>query len=86
MYLPTKQLGIFAGILIFSLIVLLGQMQKLLPTTVLQVSFLDVGQGDSIYIRTPYGNDIIIDGGPEITLSELQNPRHAFLREGPLDH
>lgn len=30
----------------------------------LQVSFLNVGQGDAIYIRTPAGQDILIDGGP----------------------
>ncbi len=30
----------------------------------LQVSFLNVGQGDAIYIRTPSGQDILIDGGP----------------------
>jgi len=32
------------------------------------VYFLDVGQGDAILIRTPEGNDILIDGGPDNTL------------------
>jgi competence protein ComEC len=31
----------------------------------LQVNFLDVGQGDSILIETPYGQNILIDGGPD---------------------
>ena len=34
------------------------------PDNRLQVSFLDIGQGDAIYIRTPAGQDILIDGGP----------------------
>ena len=31
----------------------------------LRVSFLDIGQGDSIYIRAANGNDVLIDGGPD---------------------
>lgn len=27
--------------------------------------FFDVGQGDGIYLRTPQGNDVIIDSGPD---------------------
>lgn len=30
----------------------------------LHVTFCDVGQGDAIYLRTPKGADILIDGGP----------------------
>lgn len=29
------------------------------------VTVLDVGQGDAILIRTPGGNDVLIDGGPD---------------------
>lgn len=31
----------------------------------LLVSFLDVGQGDSIFLRSPSGKTILVDGGPE---------------------
>jgi len=34
------------------------------PNHVLQVVFLNVGQGDSIYIRAPSGNDMLVDAGP----------------------
>jgi len=38
----------------------------------LRVYFLNVGQGDAIYIRTPDEQDILIDGGPDASvLSEL---------------
>ena len=32
--------------------------------TGLKVAFLDVGQGDAIFIEAPNGNQILIDGGP----------------------
>ncbi|OHA84348.1 MAG: hypothetical protein A2937_01250 [Candidatus Yonathbacteria bacterium RIFCSPLOWO2_01_FULL_47_33b] len=31
---------------------------------VLTVAFLDIGQGDAIYIEAPNGNQMLIDGGP----------------------
>lgn len=38
----------------------------------LYIAMLDIGQGDAIYIRTPAGNDILVDGGIDRTvLSEL---------------
>ena len=33
--------------------------------TVLTVAFLDVGQGDAVYIETPEGVQLLIDGGPD---------------------
>jgi competence protein ComEC len=30
----------------------------------LTIDFLDIGQGDAIYIQAPNGNDMLIDGGP----------------------
>jgi len=34
----------------------------------LHIYFYDVGQGDAIYIRSPKGQDVIIDGGPDSTI------------------
>ena len=36
-----------------------------MPDDRLHVSFLDVGQGDSILIQAPSGQNILIDGGPD---------------------
>ncbi len=35
------------------------------PAKLLEVDFLNVGQGDSELIKTPYGQTILIDGGPD---------------------
>src|ERR1035437_3407709 len=34
----------------------------------LKVVFLDVGQGDSVYIEAPNGRQMLIDGGPDAKL------------------
>jgi len=36
----------------------------------LKVIFFDVGQGDSAFIQTPLGNQILIDGGPDDKILE----------------
>ncbi|TSC62328.1 MAG: Beta-lactamase domain protein [Parcubacteria group bacterium Gr01-1014_48] len=39
---------------------------------ILKVAFLDIGQGDAIYIEAPNGNQVLIDGGKnKAVLSEL---------------
>jgi competence protein ComEC len=53
-------------VLVFLAIVLIPAVvvsSSTLPPLV--VTFLDVGQGDSIWIKTPEGVDILIDGGPQ---------------------
>lgn len=44
-----------------------------LPDGRLHVTFLDVGQGDAIFIRTPSGRQVLVDGGPSgpVLLSQL---------------
>jgi competence protein ComEC len=45
---------------------------ELSPKNYLQVSFLNVGQGDSILFVTPHGGRVLVDGGPDQkVLSEL---------------
>ncbi len=39
-----------------------------LPDGKLHVTFLDVGQGDAIFIQTPRGQKILVDGGPSPTV------------------
>jgi competence protein ComEC len=35
------------------------------PAKNLEVDFLDVGQGDAILIKSPFGQNILVDGGPD---------------------
>jgi len=40
----------------------------------LEVDFLDVEQGDAILIKSPFGQNILIDGGPDNkVIAELDN-------------
>lgn len=44
----------------------------------LQVSFLDVGQGDAILIRTPDGAEALIDGGRDGTVLQRLRTTHGW--------
>ena len=68
-YLPYILLITFIIILagIFYTIYSKGNQSKLL-----KVAFLDVGQGDAIYIEAPNGKQMLVDGGPDDSvLAEL---------------
>lgn len=58
--------GLFLGTILVWYAVYAESQDKLL------VAFLDVGQGDAIFIQTPSNNQILLDGGPnKKVLSEL---------------
>jgi competence protein ComEC len=44
----------------------------------LEVTFFDVGQGDAIFIKTPNGRQVLIDGGPDRTVLEKLNQVMPF--------
>ena len=55
-----------ANIFAWSVVYDLNQVQAF------QVNFFDIGQGDSIFIQTPYGYQILVDGGPtDVVLEKL---------------
>jgi competence protein ComEC len=69
----TKQLFkyLILPLLILWVVVLSAQFRSK-PDFLLHVNFLDVGQGDAIFIQTHLGNQVLIDGGPsDKILSQL---------------
>jgi competence protein ComEC len=58
--LSISAAGLLAAVLMIWLIINSGVLDPRL-----KIYFLDVGQGDSALIRTPYGQNILVDGGPD---------------------
>lgn len=83
------------GILLFLISALLVREILLLPDGKLHLYVFDVGQGDSIFLVTPSGKQILVDGGPDLsTLRYLGKYMSLFDRSidivvmthGDLDH
>ncbi len=72
-------LGILSVILVYVGVFTIPQPQD--NTDVLQIHFFDVGQGDAIFIQTPDGVEVLIDGGANNTvLRELAQHMSFFDR------
>jgi len=67
-------LGILAGLNILAWIAVL----ELSFTQYLEVTFFDIGQGDSIFIETPENHQILIDGGPTSVILEKLGEEMSF--------
>lgn len=79
MHLSLRHQGSIVVALLISCICAFQYAQGIAPTTIMSVSFLDVGQGDAIYIRAPNGTDMLVDGGPDTAvLSKLAHVMPAF--------
>ncbi|PKL36553.1 hypothetical protein CVV38_01475 [Candidatus Peregrinibacteria bacterium HGW-Peregrinibacteria-1] len=67
--------------IIITLAIILVALLSQLPDNRLHVYFLDIGQGDSIFIKTPNNHHILIDGGPDSTVVREISELMPFLNK-----
>lgn len=82
MPLNRKFNGYILGFLFIAAILVWSAVAQSPKDQNLHLYFLNVGQGDSAYILTPSGQDILIDGGPDgVVLSELSKVMPFYDRQ-----
>lgn len=69
---------IFAGFLLALNVFIWQEVFALAKHNYLKVDFLDVDQGDSIFIKTPENHQILIDGGPDSKILQKLAERMPF--------
>lgn len=68
--MEKKVLLYFIGVLFLLNIFAWQEVFDLASQNILKVNFLNVGQGDSVFIETPQMHQILIDGGPDSAVLE----------------
>ena len=78
----SKKIFLYSAVILLSLnFFCWKEVFSLSENNYLRVDFLDVGQGDAIFIETPEKHQILIDGGPNSkVLEKLQNLMPFFDR------
>lgn len=75
----SKKIFLFSAIILLSLnFFAWKEVFSLTENNYLKVDFLDVGQGDSVFIETPQKHQILIDGGPDSTVLQKLSERMPF--------
>jgi len=73
-----KLFKIFGSLLLLVFLLIGFNVKSQQQRTKLEVDVLDVGQGDAILIKTPYEQNILIDGGPDNTVLAQLGKNLAF--------
>lgn len=94
-----RRAGAFLGILLFMTLFFLADIKSHSKKGELQITMLDVGQGDGIYIKTPQGRHFFIDGGssdvsnvgtyriePYLESQGVAELDYVFVSHGDSDH
>jgi len=75
---PKSFVSIILGLLFLVNVLAWIEVYNLTQLQILEVTFFDVGQGDSIFIQTPQKHQILIDGGPDSTILEKLGEEMPF--------